>query len=202
MMMAKPIQARILLEKKDYIRAFRGFYTRQFGNQVFIFFLLLLIIIGIIGIARSGMQPAILVMVVLALIGLLYPYFITPLIIGSKLDKNQGLLRESVWTFTDKEILVKAEGKESRLDWSAIHEFIETKDYFLLVHSGNKRIFQVVPKRAFESTEVEKRFRELLGTKFATDVTSFVARHRLTILLVVFVVAANLIVFYLLGRSN
>jgi hypothetical protein len=200
--MAKPIQVKIRLQKEDYIRGFRSFYTHQFGNQVFIGFLLFLIVVGVLGIARSGPQPVLVLMVLIALVGLLYPYFITPIFMGRTIDRNESLLAESIWTFSDRDITVKMEEKESKLDWSALHEYVETKDSFLLVHSGKQGMFQVVPKRGFENLESERRFRDLLGTKFGTDVTSFVTRHRLTILLVIFVIAANLVVFYFIGRGT
>jgi hypothetical protein len=78
--------------------------------------------------------------------------------------KNHPSLRETMnLEFTQEWMNLKGESFESKLRWKIFVKFLETKNLFLLYHS--KIVFNMIPKRAFNSDEEIQQFREMLSTK-------------------------------------
>ena len=68
--------------------------------------------------------------------------------------------------FTQEWIYQKSEKFENKLRWKIYIKFLETKNLFVLYQVSN--VFNIFPKRAFDSDEQIEEFRELLRTKIGT----------------------------------
>jgi hypothetical protein len=199
--MKNPIQIKVRLQKDDYVKALSAFGTRQFGNQIFLAFIVFVVISGVIGLFRNGIELFTLLIIILALFAGVYPTFIGPILIGNKIEKNKDAPAEVTWDFSDNEIAVKSDSSELKLDWNMFNEFLESKHSFLLVHSENKRMFQIIPKRVFNSSDLEDNFRLLLKSKFGTGPKPFIFRHWKIILFVTIIVVINIFA-YILGQDH
>lgn len=79
-----------------------------------------------------------------------------------KVYEQQKSLRESAeFSWSSAGMSVRAETASSTTPWSNYTRWRENKDVFNLYHSD--LIFQIVPKRAFLSSESELEFRAFLG---------------------------------------
>lgn len=200
--MEGPIQIKVRLEKDDYVKAFIAFGIRQFGNQIFLVFIFLVVITGIVALVRNGIQTSTLLIILFFLGVGVFPTFVSPILIGKKIEKNKDLLTEVIWSFSDKEISIESESSKTFLDWSMFYEYLESKNSFLLVHSENRRMFQIIPKRALSPPILENDFRLLLRSKFGTGTRPFVIRHWRTILFVGIIIIINLFVLYILNKNR
>jgi hypothetical protein len=66
-------------------------------------------------------------------------------------------------TFSDEGVKVKTSQIDSKLAWSLYTKVVEGSDMYLLVYGkADTRMMTAVPKRAFNSPDQEKQFRELV----------------------------------------
>ncbi len=64
------------------------------------------------------------------------------------------------YVFDERGVSSTTSASESRMDWSAFHRAVELKEFFLLYMSS--RVFHIVPKRVFSSSDQMDAFRSLL----------------------------------------
>jgi hypothetical protein len=185
--MDMPITVKIALTKYDFVKAVRSFYNHQpdflYVNAILIF----LIIIGTLGLIRNGMNLFGIIFVVVAsynLVRLVSPYFTIPTLVS---NISQDKASETVWRFSEDEIVVSSGSAENKIVWEWFQGFIETGIHFLLIHSENKSSFEIIPKQGFESSNHINIFRQLLRTKFTKSHRSFIVRNwRLILFVAVF----------------
>jgi hypothetical protein len=67
---------------------------------------------------------------------------------------------------TQENLNIKGESFECTLKWKVYIKFMETPKSFMLYQSKN--MFNLIPKRAFDSDEQIEEFRELLRAKIGT----------------------------------
>jgi hypothetical protein len=80
--------------------------------------------------------------------------------------KNNARLRCETFGLADEQgLILRHRYGETRMDWDAFATFFETSKLFLLPHAVNGLLYQVIPKRGFESAQAEAAFRELLLRK-------------------------------------
>jgi hypothetical protein len=72
------------------------------------------------------------------------------------------LRAETEFTVDEDRWRMKNAHQDSAMDWSTYLGVLETRRFFLMVHTVNRNMFQIIPKRAFESPDREADFRELL----------------------------------------
>ena len=200
--MDNPIKFKIVLTKDDLVTALRNFYASQLNNQFWGAFLILVVIAGVFGLIRNGMETSILLFVIMAAFGLIYSYFIVPLLMANKIVQDKNWSAENNWTVTNDKITVNSGAGERKIKWELYQDFIDTQGFFLLIHSENKQSFQIIPKRAFESLEHEENFRQLLKSIFEKNRKSFVKQHWGLILFILMMLIVNGCVAYILGRNN
>jgi len=83
--------------------------------------------------------------------------------IGAQVQQSENrILDEVQWLLDDTQIIIKDPHTELRVDWGTFRELVELKDYYLLVHTVNKNMFNFIPKRVFESADQEQAFCELV----------------------------------------
>jgi YcxB-like protein len=78
---------------------------------------------------------------------------------------NEMMLLENNYSFGEDQVLAKDIHLERRMAWTYFSEAIEIEDYYLLIPAINPNVGYFTPKRAFESSEQEAAFRELIGRK-------------------------------------
>lgn len=94
------------------------------------------------------------------LLGLLV---VNPMIVGNMVRKNERLRAPVAWEMSDENIVIRSgDFAETKQDWGMFREAAALKDYYLLGYIINKRAYQFIPKRAFESPEHEAAFRAMV----------------------------------------
>ncbi len=163
---AAPLTFRFTPTKEDYIRTVQAFNMRL-KSMWFV-----LIIAGIMFIAgaanlimtwQQGLSFPYILLTVIFPFFLLFLVFGNSFMIGRQVGRNERFTTEVTWELSAEEVALRTRFAEAKMDWGSFAEFLETKSYFLVVYSANKRQFQFVPKRAFASPEQEQEFRDLLG---------------------------------------
>ncbi len=161
--------------KNDYIKSFQAYYLNNWG--IWAVLVLATISLGVIaflallsGELRDNFSFAlafIIPLIVFIFLGcfLLFALVINPLQIANKVKKDERLHSPIQYEVSAEQILFKNQFTETKTDWGSFQKFIETKDVFLLVYSINKRMFQIIPKRAFASSDDEQTFKQLLISK-------------------------------------
>lgn len=86
---------------------------------------------------------------------------VTPIVIASGATKSEALASELRWEASDAGLQVAGTNTDTLLNWGLFKGVIETRRFFLLVFHQRRKLFQMIPKRAFASTEDEARFRAL-----------------------------------------
>jgi PHD/YefM family antitoxin component YafN of YafNO toxin-antitoxin module len=186
------------LTKDDLTKALRNFYASQLSNQFWGVFLILVVIVGVFGLIRNGMETSILLFVIMAAFGLIYSYFLVPLLMANKIVQDKNWSAENHWTATKDKITVNSGAGERKIKWELYQDFIDTNGFFLLIHSENKQSFQIIPKRAFESLEDEESFHQLLKSKFEKNRKSFIRQHWGLLLFVSIMILVNGWIAYIL----
>jgi hypothetical protein len=151
--------------QRDYITATRAFLLRQ------PLYLLIVFVLGLVSgltwllFSLSANREDAFVFVLPAIImpfGLVALFLIvTPIVMASQAMKNKVLTSELRWEASAAGLQVAGAGTDTLLNWGLFNLVIETKRYFLLVFRERRKLFQMIPKRAFASTEDEARFRGL-----------------------------------------
>lgn len=83
--------------------------------------------------------------------------------LARQLRRIPELTRPMEVAWTDEVFAVKSEGQVMRLPWSGFPRWREGDDMFLLY--STRRIFHVIPKRAFADAAAIDAFRELLRAR-------------------------------------
>jgi hypothetical protein len=164
--MSKTITFRFTPNKDDYVQAIRAFQLRQKRT------LATLVISGILSLAYLcavtvvglGHNPFGLLLIIFFMVYLAFLFFINPLKIGRQVENNERMTCEITWEVNEKEIRITNKYSETRFDWGTFQKVIETKTHYLLTYS-NVKVFQILPKRAFDSLEQHEAFKELLKKK-------------------------------------
>jgi hypothetical protein len=109
---------------------------------------------------------------VLALPALIAPFgllalflIITPIVIASAAANNKTLAGELRWAVSGAGLQVAGAGTDTLLNWGLFKDVIETKSYFLLIFRDRRKLFQLIPKRAFASPADKEAFRALAVQK-------------------------------------
>jgi hypothetical protein len=157
--------------RRDYLRAYRAFYL---GNWQF--WLVVLVVLlpvtfcldlafqrGIFGgDARLLIPLLVLVFIIVYVLSLLY---ISPLRAASRMRKDERLRCPVAFKADPGSLRIKTKFGESTLDWADFRRYLETRDLFLLTLAANRSVFQIIPKRAFQSAADLEAFRLLLAEK-------------------------------------
>lgn len=188
--------------KDDYIKGMRAYYIHQKSTWITTALLGLLFVINFLLFAFSGQadNPVSLVFVFIFVFYLLFLLVINPLMVGRQVQLNERLRVEVTWTVSDEGIQVVTPHAESKSDWGTYYDFFETKEHFLIRLSANKRMFQIVAKRAFASEGEMAAFRRLLETNIAkarraAPRTSWLARNGFNLLLYLSIAIFLIILF-------
>lgn len=149
--------------QRDYIIATRAFLLRQ------PLYLLIVFVLGLVSsllwllFSLSANSAEALMFVLPAIImpfGLVALFLIVaPIVMASLAANNATLMRELRWEASAAGLQVAGANADTLLQWGLFKNMFETKRYFLLVFHQRRKLFQMIPKRAFASVDDEARFR-------------------------------------------
>jgi hypothetical protein len=169
----EPLDLSFTLTREDYSRVIRAFTLRQP--------LFWIIIVGL-GLVTGYEMCAMLGAVASSLAGgrlatgtysplsllictgfyLFFPVYLLllrPYLDTQRIKKHEDKLKQITWVMDDYHLHIAYVQMKSEVEWAVFDKAVETKQYYLLIHAMNKRAFQFIPKRAFESPEQEASFR-------------------------------------------
>jgi hypothetical protein len=148
----------------DYSRAARLYYTRLPAVWIIvtlmgIISLLIVVFMVFFGQADNPLAWVSLCVLPLALVLL---FVVWPARLAWMARRSPQMRSETTWQVDEGRIMIKNAYMEATLDWSMFGQAIESGELYLLTYSYNRRLFQVVPRRAFASPAHEDAFRALL----------------------------------------
>jgi hypothetical protein len=171
----EPIRVCFTPTKEDYIKALRAFNLRSTSTIVIFIFLACAGICSFVYITLGSptRSPDNWILLLSAgtiiLMWAISRFVLGPALAGRRVQKNERLRSETYWVVDDAQITIKNEYSEGKADWGVFQRVIDTKEHYLLVHTTNKRLLQILPKRAFESESQEACFRDLLKRHLGFD---------------------------------
>ncbi len=135
-----------------------------------------------------------------------FQYVMNPLRISQQVQSNERFRSEVTWTVDESGVLLANKFGESKSDWGTFYNFKETKEHFLVYYSTNRDMFQIVPKRAFESAGQLEAFRHILTVNLAQARSqggelAWLAQNRWKLMIYVILVIFCVIVF-LMSYNN
>jgi len=159
--------------KQDYLKAFRSFYLAQWKEQALLLSIPLIMFACTLSAVLQG-ELGEFRNFFLALFGsvfffLFYAIVISPFVVANKVAKDERLNSPVLYELNDEHIQIKNKFTETKFDWGSFQRIIESEEYFLIIYTTNKNMFQIVPKRAFSTSDDEKEFRNLVKEKIHTQ---------------------------------
>jgi hypothetical protein len=165
--MAQTVNFQYTPTKTDYVHGMRAYLIRSWRIWIAYAVFGLMFAIGICSLVVFEGTYVSWLWILLSVLFFAFQMVLAPMLLGRRVRRNERLRAEMFWQVNDEHILVKNKFAETKFDWGTFHKVLETKRYYLFIYSVNKRMFQIVPKRAFESSEQETAFRDLLKRNIA-----------------------------------
>jgi hypothetical protein len=151
--------------QREYITATRAFLIRQPLYLLIVFGLGLIssLIWLLFSLDENNAGAFVLALpAIIAPFGLIALFLIlTPIVIASAAVNRQALASEMRWEASTAGLHVAGANTDTLLNWGLFKDVIETKRFFLLVFHDRRKLFQMIPKRAFASPEDVAGFREM-----------------------------------------
>jgi hypothetical protein len=88
-----------------------------------------------------------------------YSLFIGPYLAGQQVKKHEDKIGQITCVVDDDHVQANSLQTKNEMKWTFFSKAMESKRYYFLVYATNKRMFQFIPKRAFESPQQEADFR-------------------------------------------
>ncbi len=151
--------------QRDYLITARAFLLRRpvIVLGVFVLGLLSSLIWLLFSLGAQGTDVFVFVLPAVILpFGLLALFLLViPIVMASLAANNAALMSELRCEAGAAGLQVAGAQGDTLLSWKLFSGVIETKNYFLLVFHQRRKLFQLIPKRAFASVDDEARFREM-----------------------------------------
>jgi hypothetical protein len=151
--------------QRDYLITVRAFLLRRPLYLLIVFVLGLLSSLLWLLFSLSANRADALVFALPAVVmpfGLVALFLIlAPIVMASLAANNAALTSELKCEASTAGLRVAGASADTVLNWKLFSEMIETKSYLLLIFQQRRKLFQMIPKRAFASTDDEARFREI-----------------------------------------
>ena len=163
--MAEPMVLNVELTKEDFVASIRAFSMRQVPTLITLSVVALVALAGLIlGFSEGFSENSFGLVFVMALAFYLYfILFANPRMYGQAASRNPRLLAAATWKFDPQEgLTIHREAGDKEFPWESIRRVVETKAYYLFTYKGRASVFQILPKRVFQSGEQEQALRDLL----------------------------------------
>jgi hypothetical protein len=157
------INLKFTLTRDDCIKSIRltTFRRRRFMQ---LFLVALAIVIGILPVFIEMNEGAILwnwLFIAVIILSMLFEYILHPILSTQRLEKTERIPVEMTLFADGSGIDSASKLGRARTAWSEFGGIQETDDYYFLVHTGASQLIEIIPRRAFESEEQERAFREM-----------------------------------------
>ncbi len=164
--MIEPIIFSFSPNASDYYKTLRAVMFRNRTTKAIM--LVGMLILGCSGLTSIAIthtfQTAAITLLILFLLILTF-YFLGPATAAEKVTSEERLNTETTWVVDEEKVSIKTKFAETSLDWGSFGVVYETRDHYMITYSTNKNMFQIIPRRAFSSTNQEGSFRNLLVAK-------------------------------------
>jgi hypothetical protein len=149
---------------RDYVQSVRAYHRWDWRNWLGLALTGLLLLLGLCSVASYGLAFGGPLLMSAALLALwpAFALFIIPLNVGCQVGRNERFSCQTLWQVDEQQVAIRTKFAETACDWGTFGRALETKEAFLLVYAANKQMFQVVPKRAFDTPAQEAVFHDLL----------------------------------------
>ena len=153
-------------KKDDFISVVRATYALDSLKWLFVVLLLIVALPTTLTLLAGGLAYIGYALPLLCLMGFVaYLYFLMPAALAQQMQNDRQLSAETTCQVNDQGVTLKNQFTETKYNWDIFKRAVETESHYLLYYSMNRRMIQILPKRAFESSEQEAAFRELLTRK-------------------------------------
>ncbi|HTX92959.1 MAG TPA: YcxB family protein [Anaerolineales bacterium] len=203
--MEPSLSFRFIPTKEDFIKTTRAYQLRRTETRTLLVIFSFLFLMGAIGsiVFRLNLSLGPLFTMLWLPLYLLVIFVMNPRMIGRQVDANERLRTEVTWTVDAQGVHLASKFAQVQMDWRSFQALVETREYFLLTYSGDKRKYQIVPKRAFASDAELSAFRELVSISIvkapgAKAGPSWFVRNRVSI--IIYLVLAVLIVIMVVAN--
>lgn len=157
----EPVTVELVLTKDEAVPFYRWLVSRRFRVRRGVLAMIPIIVIGAASLLIPGLPKVFgVILVGLGILQLLYFGWIVFIAPVRAWNRNPPEKRRMV--FSDSEVRVYLPKTNAVQLWSVYSETLEHDDLYLL-KVGTRNAYVAVPKRAFESTDDEERFRQLAG---------------------------------------
>ncbi len=165
--MADNITVQFTPTPRDYVTTYRALQFRSLFSRIVYVGMGLLELCLIASLFIPGFDPRFWPMAVAI------PIFITLAVVwpaysvGQRAKGNERMLAPITWELSDTGLRMTNGFTEAKYDWGSFQALVEKKDYFLLRHTTNQRLYNFIPKRAFSSAEQMAAFGEMVDRHIA-----------------------------------
>jgi len=157
--MSKTITLRYSPTTDDHVKGMRTFMLHIARMRILFLVFALAFVAGILLLIFSDtLTSAAVVMIGLFPIFAIFLFVFSPMALRRRVQRDRRLRAERVWELNDDQITIKNNYAEVSLEWSTFNVVKETSEQYVFI-SGT---FIFLPKRAFESSEQESAFRDLV----------------------------------------
>lgn len=159
----EPLSFTYTLQKEDFIKTLRAFMIQQKSTIWIGIFLVVMSACSTASIFMTSTFPTTaIIFPFLAFLYVLMMFFLIPLIVGNKAEKNVSFQSQLTWALEKGNINIKSRSSQTNYGWDTFHEVLETNEHFLFVYTANRNLFYIVPKRALASDAELGTFRKLV----------------------------------------
>ena len=162
--MSQTLTLRYTPNQQDYAFVVRYFNLQRKGTKISLVLLGLIFILALFVVISRGSSVTVLELIWLFLppLFIIYAYYIQPMSLAKKAAQNEKLVTEATWEVSDAGVKITSKFNSTLLEWQNINKLLTAKDYYLLLSKTNKNAFRFIPRRAFNSTQEEEQFLELV----------------------------------------
>jgi hypothetical protein len=165
--MADQISFSFSPNKSDFYKTLRAFTLRNRSLRIVTVGVLLILIgasITSLAVSHAFTSTSFTVLMVILLI-LLTVFFLGPATVADKVSSNERFTCETTWVVDEDKVSIRNKFGDTNFDWGTFDAAYETQDHYLITYATNKNMYQILPKRAFGSTDQQEGFRSLLTAK-------------------------------------
>ena len=152
---------------QDFTRPLRAVYLRQRSTWIILSTLTIVFLFGAGIFLLKGFQgnTYAIFYILLLPVYVFFFFLFNPWLIGLQARSDERLKSKTTWEVDAKGVRIRNKALNNRYKWDSFYKVIETDQHYLLFPSNNKKRFEMIPKRAFESPEQQETFREYLRNK-------------------------------------
>ncbi|MCB2210198.1 YcxB family protein [bacterium] len=166
--MESPLTIKFTPEKNDYVQASRALANKTPAFIVLAIVTVLLMIGALVvlivpSIGDSTWNNVAIISLVIGAFYLIYYFVLIPMQLGRSFKSNDLLREERVLVFDESGVTMTLADRRSDMVWDKFEKLMDSKSLYMMIYKADQRLYPFVPKRAFETPELEAAFRQLFS---------------------------------------